>query len=184
MPKPTEADKEAYKRYLDSLPKNEKGEVDIPIHPSAVNAASEDLALGKKTGYAVFGDELDKKAKFAGMPEGELRKTKLTEKEIHKATEFFEQAAPFLTEWIDKGFINTKPGITLEEEIKDITGRLEAKQLTEQEIAAYPQILLILNKLKTYEIPGETETYNLLEEIHERGKILNEILDHKRKTQI
>ncbi len=175
MPKDTDSNYAAYEKYLNSLP------ADAPIHFSAANAAQEELRLGEKGGYPVYKDELSKDEKFANMPEGSLQKTELSTEQIHSAVAYFEEKIPEIVDWIKKGLVSTLKGVTLEEEIQDIKGRQAAKVLSEEEIALYPEILITFNKLKTFEIPSETETYNLLSEIKEKTKLFKELLTRKSK---
>lgn len=117
MAKPSEADNQAYWEYLDSLAKNKKGEITESIHFSAANAARQELALGKKGGYPVYGEEPNKHTQVQTYPEGELYKTELSETELERAvselTEARQVLAGFLMQTRLPEFKNSKTATLL-----------------------------------------------------------------------
>jgi hypothetical protein len=74
MPETNEA-REAFEKYL----KENEGK---PVSPIARDAARREMELGAKGGFAVYGDEPDKRKLAESYPEGELYKTDMSELEL------------------------------------------------------------------------------------------------------
>lgn len=148
MPRPSPEDLAAFEEHL-------KANAGKQINPAAEKAAKREMELGAKGGYAVYGDEPDRRKIAASYPEGELLKTDMSEAELHRAVGELSGARNVFS-----GYLNneTVPGFDTPRQttLFDVEDRLE--ELPDDLAEA-------LNVVSKYDFNGETSLFELPDDI-------------------
>ncbi|MDP3741385.1 MAG: hypothetical protein Q8R08_03620 [bacterium] len=157
-------DYDAREAFLQYLEENK----DKPIDPRAEKAGKRELELGAKGGFAVYGDEPDKKKKFAGAPEGELYKTDMTESELRQAVAELDQAKQVFVKHLDA------------QDLEDFrrARKLTLLELEENRLKLPADIVEAIHTLAKYDFEGEITLFNLPEAIDDQQRKYTRIADH------
>ncbi len=176
MTKPTPEDLDAYQRYLDSLPKDEKGKINAPVDPAAKAHALRELELSAKGGFPVEKDEPGREKTLESWPQGDLFVKDMTEPELVTAIDELKMARATVVKYMQTGNV-------LGFENKDQAQGTVLLDLEDRSAELPEDLRETISILAKYEFDGETNLYDLPAELEQKIMRFTVSLNHLHKQQ-